>query len=73
MSVPDPGKNAELVAAADEFAAAVRRLDEGDAAEQMRLLKQADKLRVLLESPMDTIMKQWELVSYMGTFENLPM
>ena len=57
-----PGKNAELVEAAEAFAAAVKHFD-GDPAEQMKLLKQADKLRFLLETPLDTVMKQWELVS----------
>jgi hypothetical protein len=39
-----PGKNAELVQAAEVFAAAVKNFD-GDPSEQMKLLKQADKLR----------------------------
>jgi hypothetical protein len=57
-----PGKNAELVQAAESFASAVKDFD-GDPSEQMKLLKQADKLRSLLETPLDTVMKQWELVS----------
>ncbi|KAF4626200.1 hypothetical protein G7Y89_g11964 [Cudoniella acicularis] len=76
-----PGKNPELIAAADEFAAAVKEFD-GNPAEQMRLLKQADKLRFLLESPMDPIMKQWEVSSLIaamhllvesGTLEKIPV
>ena len=50
-------KNAELIRAAEEFAESVKAFD-GDASVQMKLLKQADKLRFLLETPMETIMKQ---------------
>jgi hypothetical protein len=64
-----PGKNAELVQAAEVFAAAVKNFD-GDPSEQMKLLKQADKLQFLLETPLDTVMKQWELVSsYISLFK----
>jgi hypothetical protein len=55
-------KNADLIAAADQFASAVKSF-AGDPAQQQMLLKQADKLRTLLETPMDTVMKQWEIVS----------
>jgi hypothetical protein len=57
-----PENKAQLVQAAEAFAAAVNNFD-GDASEQTKLLKQADKLRFLLETPFDTVMKQWELVS----------
>jgi pyridoxine/pyridoxamine 5'-phosphate oxidase len=56
------GRNAELIQAAEAFALAVKNFD-GDPSEQMKLLKQADKLRFLIETPLDTIMKQWEMVS----------
>jgi hypothetical protein len=56
------GKNAELIQAAEAFALAVKNFD-GDPSEQMKLLKQADKLRFLVETPLDTVMKQWEMVS----------
>lgn len=54
------GPNAELIAAASDFAVAVKGF-AGDHAEHLRLLKQADKLRFLLEEPMDALMKQWEM------------
>lgn len=53
-------KNPELIKAAEEFTAAVKNFD-GDPSEQMNLLKQTDKLRSLIETPFDTVMKQWEL------------
>jgi hypothetical protein len=56
------GKNDELIQAAEAFALAVKNFD-GDPSEQMKLLKQADKLRFLVETPLDTVMKQWEMVS----------
>lgn len=55
-------KNDELIQAAEAFALAVKNFD-GDPSEQMKLLKQADKLRFLVETPLDTVMKQWEMVS----------
>ena len=55
-----PGPNAELIAAASEFAAAVKDFN-GDPVRQRQLLKEADRLRLLLETPMDTLMKQWEM------------
>ncbi len=61
MAAP-PGPNAELIKAADDFAAAVKQF-KGDQTEQMKLLKEADRLRYLLESPFDKMMKQWEHVS----------
>lgn len=61
-AVSDPSQNAELIKAADEFAAAVKQFN-GDQLAQMKLLKQADNLRFLLESPFDKMMKQWEHVS----------
>lgn len=54
-------KNTELIQAAQAFALAVKDFD-GDPAEQMKLLKQADKLRFLIETPLDTVMRQWEMV-----------
>ncbi|KAH7381074.1 o-methyltransferase-like protein [Cadophora sp. MPI-SDFR-AT-0126] len=59
MASPLPGPNAELIAAASEFAAAVKDFN-GDPVKQRQLLKEADRLRLLLETPMDTLMKQWE-------------
>ncbi|CZR68915.1 related to O-methyltransferase B [Phialocephala subalpina] len=62
MAAPPPppsGPNQELIKAAKEFAAAAERFD-GSQNEQMRLLKEADTLRYLLESPFDRMMKQWE-------------
>ena len=56
------GKNDELIQAAEAFALAVKNFD-GDPSKQMKLLKQADKLRFLVETPLDTVMKQWEMVS----------
>lgn len=56
------GKNDNLIQAAEAFALAVKNFD-GDPSEQMKLLKQADKLRFLVETPLDTVMKQWEMVS----------
>jgi hypothetical protein len=56
------GQNAELIEAAEAFAAAVKKFD-GDPSEQIKLVKQADKLRFLVETPLDTVMKQWEMVS----------
>jgi hypothetical protein len=56
------GKNPELIQAAEAFAAAVKNFD-GNPSEQMKLLKQADKLRFLIETPLDAVMKQWEMVT----------
>lgn len=36
---------------------------EGGPSEQMKLLKQADKLQFLIKTPLDTVIKQSELVS----------
>lgn len=68
-TVSKPGQNAELIKAEDEFAAAARQFN-GDPISQMKLLKGADNLRYLLESPPDRMMKQWEHVSEMqvGTY-----
>lgn len=33
----------------------------GDHADHLRILKQVDKLRMQLETPMDVLMKQWEI------------
>lgn len=59
VSDPGPNPNAELIKAADEFAAAVKQFN-GDPIAQSKLLKEADRLRFLLESPFDRMMKQWE-------------
>lgn len=56
-------KKAELIKAAESFTLAVKSFD-GNPAEQMSLLKQADKLRFMIETPIDTVMKQWEMVSF---------
>jgi hypothetical protein len=55
-------RKAELVKLTDEIAAAMKDFS-GDQMSQMKLLKQTDKLRLLLEEPMDAIMKHWEIVS----------
>ncbi|TVY92319.1 O-methyltransferase [Lachnellula willkommii] len=55
-----PGPNAELIVAASEFAAAVKDFN-GDPVKQRQLLKEADRLRILLETPMDVLTKQWEM------------
>ncbi|KAH8820715.1 o-methyltransferase-like protein [Xylogone sp. PMI_703] len=73
-------QNAELIQAAEAFALAAKNFN-GDASEQMKLLKQVDKLRSLVETPLDTIMRQWEmsnllaalhLLVEMGAFEKMP-
>ncbi|KAF8860842.1 S-adenosyl-L-methionine-dependent methyltransferase [Acephala macrosclerotiorum] len=72
MAAPTPpqGPNAELIKAAEDFAAAVKQFD-GNQNEQMRLLKEADKLRFLLENPFDRIMKQWEDTSVISALHLL--
>lgn len=62
LEMAAPGHKAELIEAAENFAAAVKNFN-GDPSEQMKLLKQADKLRFLVETPLDTVMRQWETVS----------
>ncbi|KAE8443020.1 hypothetical protein EG329_002414 [Mollisiaceae sp. DMI_Dod_QoI] len=69
MAAP-PGPNAELIKAADDFAAAVKQF-KGDQTEQMKLLKEADRLRYLLESPFDKMMKQWEHTSVISALHLL--
>jgi hypothetical protein len=54
--------NQELIELAGELAAAVQDFD-GNPIIQRQLLQQADKLRFLLETPQDPIMRQWETVS----------
>jgi pyridoxine/pyridoxamine 5'-phosphate oxidase len=56
------GINAELVQAAEAFTVAAKSFN-GEPSAQMKLLKQADELRLMLETPLDTVMRQWELVS----------
>lgn len=53
------GLNEALIAAADSFATAVKSFN-GDPMQQRQLLKEAEGLRMMLETPMDTLMKQWE-------------
>ncbi|TVY27243.1 O-methyltransferase [Lachnellula hyalina] len=60
MESSPPGPNAELIVAASEFAAAVKEFN-GDPVKQRQLLKEADRLRLLLETPMDVLVKQWEM------------
>jgi hypothetical protein len=55
-------KNEELKKTANEIAAAVKDFD-GDQHTQARLLNQIDKLRYLLENPLDVWTRQWEMVS----------
>lgn len=55
------GKNDKLIELAGTVAAAVKDYNE-DPRMQRQLLKQVDNLRLLLESPMDPIFKQWEMV-----------
>lgn len=59
--MPGPSKNSELIKAADDFAALVKQYD-GDRSTQLNLLRQADRLRILLESPLDTIFRTNESV-----------
>ena len=61
MEPSPPGPNAELIAVASEFAAAVKEFN-GDPVKQRQLLKEADRLRILLETPMDVLNKQWEMI-----------
>ena len=65
---------------ANGIAAALKEF-KGDHAEHLRLLRQVDKLRILLETPMDVLMKQWEtiqtiaalnLVVELGVLEAIP-
>jgi hypothetical protein len=56
---PPPAENAEMIETASGIAAALKGF-RGDHAEHLRLLKQVDKLRILLETPMDVLMKQWK-------------
>jgi hypothetical protein len=62
METSSPNPNAELIAAASEFAAAVKEFD-GNPVKQRQLLKEADRLRILLETPMDVLNKQWEMIA----------
>ena len=62
MEPSPPSPNAELIAAASEFAAAVKEFN-GDPVKQRQLLKEADRLRILLETPMDVLNKQWEMIA----------
>jgi hypothetical protein len=55
------GANLELAQAAEDFTKSVKEFN-GDPLVQMKLLKQAEKLRFMLETPMDKIMKQAEVV-----------
>ncbi|CZR57284.1 related to O-methyltransferase B [Phialocephala subalpina] len=47
-------------AARPDFAAVVKEFN-GDPVKQRQLLKEADQLRLMLETPMDVLMKQWEM------------
>jgi hypothetical protein len=62
MEPSPPSPNAELIAAASEFAVAVKEFN-GDPVKQRQLLKEADRLRILLETPMDVLNKQWEMIA----------
>jgi hypothetical protein len=55
-------KNEELEKTANGIAAAVKDFD-GDQHTRARLLNQVDKLRYLLEEPLDVLNRQWEMVS----------
>jgi hypothetical protein len=81
MAQPPSGPNQELIDVAADFAATVKQFNGSDHAEHLRLLKHVDKLRLLLETPVDTIMKQWEtsmviaalvLLVDMGILEAMP-
>jgi hypothetical protein len=52
-----PSQNAELIADASEFAVAVKEFNS-DPVKQRRLLKEADRLHVLLETHMHVLTKQ---------------
>lgn len=60
MTQSPPGPNAVLIAAASEFAEAVKAFD-GDPVAQRQLVKEADRLRILLENPMDALMRMWDV------------
>lgn len=60
MEASPQAPNAELIAAASGFAAAIKDFN-GDPIKQRQLLKEAERLRTLLETPMDALMKQWEM------------
>jgi len=77
----DGSTQSELIQTANELAEAVKAFN-GDPAEQMALMKKTDKLRLMLESPMDVIMQQWEqtnvlaalhLLVEMGVLEKMPL
>ncbi|PQE27884.1 hypothetical protein CJF30_00009075 [Rutstroemia sp. NJR-2017a BBW] len=73
-------KNEELEKTANEIAAAVKDFD-GDQHTRARLLNQVDKLRYLLEEPLDVLNRQWEmtagiaalhLLTELSVFEKMP-
>lgn len=55
MAQPDQTLNLELIAAASKFAEDVKTFN-GDPVKQRQLLKEADRLRLMLETPMDVLM-----------------
>ena len=73
MTTPPPNPNAALIKAAEDFAAKVKTFDGSDPIAHSALLKEADNLRFLLESPFDRMMKQWEHVSSVPLFLKMKM
>ncbi|RDW91674.1 O-methyltransferas-like protein [Coleophoma crateriformis] len=78
MSCLDTNEN--LVQVADRIATAVKEF-KGDRTNQVELIRQVDRLRNMLDEPIDVIMRQWEtshviaalhLLVEMGALEKMP-
>ncbi|RDW60593.1 O-methyltransferas-like protein [Coleophoma cylindrospora] len=72
--------NEDLVQVADRIATAVKEF-KGDRTNQIELIRQVDRLRNMLDEPIDVIMRQWEtshviaalhLLVEMGVLEKMP-
>lgn len=55
--------NTALIEAANALAESAKNFT-GDPSDQMKLLRQTDNLRLLIESPYDVVIKQVEMVRY---------
>lgn len=53
-----------LVQAAEDFLAAAKAFNGDDVMARAGLMKQADHLRLLVEDPFGTIMRQWDVVRW---------
>ncbi|KAF7952846.1 hypothetical protein EAE96_006071 [Botrytis aclada] len=60
----------EISQTADEISAKVKNFD-GDHHARTELLKQVDKLRLLLEEPIDVVMRQWEYTNVIAALNLL--